>query len=176
VGIRLGEGCRASLPARPEAFAALRYLQLDRTLPSRDVGLGADGVLDGSCRASSSRHATARGCRWRVFTITYVGEMLDEDEDWLHELSTDLFPEDGRLHVYRGKDDAITAFTEDGIENLKQIIADMRPRSFNRVSIPRRRAGGIAGFSGTSAVFAVLEISVYSVYKACPSRGDPRCG
>jgi hypothetical protein len=61
-----------------------------------------------------------------VFTITYVAELLGEDEDWLHELSIDMFPKDGCLHVYCGKDDAITAFTEDGIENLKQIIADMR--------------------------------------------------
>jgi hypothetical protein len=60
-----------------------------------------------------------------VFTITYVAELLGEDEDWLHELSIDMFPEDGCLHVY-GKDEAVTAFTEDGIENLKQIIADMR--------------------------------------------------
>jgi hypothetical protein len=61
-----------------------------------------------------------------VFTITYVAEMLAEDEDWLHELSIDMFPEDGRLHVYTGKDDAVTAFTDHGIECLKQIIADMR--------------------------------------------------
>jgi hypothetical protein len=37
-----------------------------------------------------------------VFTITYVAEMLGEDEDWLHELSIDMFPEDGCLHVCRG--------------------------------------------------------------------------
>ena len=61
-----------------------------------------------------------------VFTISYVAEMLGEDEDWLHELSIDMFPEDGRLHVYIGKDDAVTAFTDYGIECLKQIIADMR--------------------------------------------------
>ena len=61
-----------------------------------------------------------------VFTITYVAELLGEDEDWLHELTIDMFPEDGCLHVYSGKDEAVTAFTEDGIENLKQIIADMR--------------------------------------------------
>ena len=61
-----------------------------------------------------------------VFTITYVAELLGEDEDWLHELSIDMDPEDGRLYVHNGNDDAITAFTADGIENLKQIIADMR--------------------------------------------------
>ncbi|MFZ0459008.1 MAG: hypothetical protein WAM17_11300 [Rhodoplanes sp.] len=64
--------------------------------------------------------------RHLVFTITYVAEMLGEDEDWLHELSIDMFPEDGCLHVYHGHDDAVTAFTDYGIENLKQIIADMR--------------------------------------------------
>ena len=61
-----------------------------------------------------------------VFTITYVAKLLGEDEGWLHELSIDMFPEDGRLYVYSGKDDAITAFTDDGIENLRQVIADMR--------------------------------------------------
>jgi hypothetical protein len=48
-----------------------------------------------------------------VFTIGYVAEMLGEDEEWLHEL-------------YTSKDDFITAFTDEGIECLKQIIADLR--------------------------------------------------
>jgi hypothetical protein len=61
-----------------------------------------------------------------VFTITYVAELLGEDENWLHELSIDMFPEDGRLHVYGLGEDGVTAFTEDGIENLKQTIADLR--------------------------------------------------
>jgi hypothetical protein len=52
----------------------------------------------------------------RVFTITYVAKMLGEDEDWLHDLSIDMFPEHGRVYVYGGSDDAITAFTDDGIE------------------------------------------------------------
>jgi hypothetical protein len=62
----------------------------------------------------------------RVFTISYVAELLGEDEDWLHELSIDMFPEDGCLHVYGLGEDGVTAFTEDGIENLKQIITEMR--------------------------------------------------
>jgi hypothetical protein len=65
-----------------------------------------------------------------VFTISYVAKMLGEDEEWLHELSIDMFPEDGSLHVYTGPDETITAFTDYGIECLKQIIADMR--SFGR--------------------------------------------
>ena len=59
-----------------------------------------------------------------VFTITYVAKMLGEGQDWLHELSIDMFPEDGCLHVYGIGDDGVTAFTEYGIECLKQIIAD----------------------------------------------------
>jgi len=61
-----------------------------------------------------------------VFTISYVAQMLGEDEDWLHELSIDMFPEDRCLHVYGVGQDGVTAFTEHGIENLKQLIADMR--------------------------------------------------
>ena len=61
-----------------------------------------------------------------VFTITYVAEMLGEDEDWLWELSIDMFPEDGCLRVYGVGEDGVTAFTEYGIECLKQIIADER--------------------------------------------------
>jgi len=61
-----------------------------------------------------------------VFTITYVAAMLGEDEEWLHELSIDMFSEDGCLRVYGVGEDGVTAFTDYGIECLKQIIADER--------------------------------------------------
>ena len=61
-----------------------------------------------------------------VFTISYVANQLDEDEDWLFELSSDMFPEDGCLWVYGVGEDGVPAFTKDGIENLRQIIADER--------------------------------------------------
>ena len=61
-----------------------------------------------------------------VFTITYVAGILGEDEDWLYELSIDMFPEDGCLRVYGIGEHGVTAFTEDGIECLKQIITDER--------------------------------------------------
>ena len=59
-----------------------------------------------------------------VFTIGYAANMLGEDEDWLHDLSIDMFPEDGCLWVYGVGEDGVTAFTKDGIECLRQIIAD----------------------------------------------------
>jgi hypothetical protein len=58
--------------------------------------------------------------------FTNVANLLGEDEDWLHELSIDMFPEDGCLWVYGIGEDGVPAFTEDGIENLRQIIADER--------------------------------------------------
>ena len=61
-----------------------------------------------------------------VFTIGYVANMLGEDEDWLSELSIDMFPEDGCLRGYGVGEDGVTAFTRDGIECLQQIIADER--------------------------------------------------
>ena len=61
-----------------------------------------------------------------VFTIGYVAKLLGEEEDWLQELSTDMFPEDGCLWVYGVGEDGVIAFTRDGIECLQQIIADER--------------------------------------------------
>jgi len=61
-----------------------------------------------------------------VFTIARVAEMLGEDEEWLHELSMGLDPEDGCLWVYDIKEREVQAFTEYGIECLKEIIADQR--------------------------------------------------
>ena len=62
----------------------------------------------------------------RVYTIAYVAKMIGEDEDWLHDLTIDMDFEDGRLTVYDVGDDGTTALTDFGIENLHQIIADLR--------------------------------------------------
>ena len=64
-----------------------------------------------------------------VFTIGYVANLLGEGEDWLHDLSINMFPEDGCLWVYGVGEDGVPAFTRDGIENLRQIIADERATS-----------------------------------------------
>jgi hypothetical protein len=61
-----------------------------------------------------------------VFTIGYVANLLGEDEDWLFELSTDMFPEDGCLWVYGVDEDGVPAFTRNGIDNLRQIIVEER--------------------------------------------------
>jgi hypothetical protein len=61
-----------------------------------------------------------------VFTISFVANLLGEDEEWLHDLSIGMEP--GRrqplgLWRWRGRD---AAFTRDGIDNLREIIAEER--------------------------------------------------
>lgn len=59
-----------------------------------------------------------------VFTIARVARMLGEDQAWLQEIALAMGPEDGCLDVCDTDDDiAITAFTPDGVENLKQLVA-----------------------------------------------------
>jgi hypothetical protein len=61
-----------------------------------------------------------------VFTLARVAEMLGEDENWLHDLSLGMDPEDGYLWVYDVGEREMPAFTKNGIECLRQIIADER--------------------------------------------------
>jgi hypothetical protein len=57
-----------------------------------------------------------------VFTLARVARMLGEDEDWLSDISIEMEPEDGIIAVYGPGDDYTPAFTDFGIENLRQII------------------------------------------------------
>lgn len=46
-----------------------------------------------------------------------------------------MFPEDGCLHIYGVGEDGVAAFTEYGIECLKQIIADQKAATSAPTSI-----------------------------------------
>ena len=64
-----------------------------------------------------------------IFTLARVAEMLDEDEDFLHEIVIDMAPEDGVIAVYGCGEDYTPAFTENGIENLKKLIPMYRKKA-----------------------------------------------
>jgi len=61
-----------------------------------------------------------------VYTIARVAEMLGEDEERLHDLALYMEPEDGHLWVYGTGEDATLAFTRDGVEHLRELIADQK--------------------------------------------------
>ena len=69
-----------------------------------------------------------------VFTIARVAELLGEDEGWLHEISINMDPEDGCLWVIGVDEDGFPAFTEYGVECLKQITIEQRARAAARKS------------------------------------------
>jgi hypothetical protein len=73
-----------------------------------------------------------------VFTIGYVANLLGEDEDWLFDLSIGMEPEDGSLWVYGVGEDGVPAFTQDGIDNLRQIIADKRAAGTAPPQVPNK--------------------------------------
>jgi hypothetical protein len=58
-----------------------------------------------------------------VFTLSHVAEMLREEEDWLSEVAEEMDTEDGQLWVVGVGEEGVMAFTDDGIENLKELIA-----------------------------------------------------
>jgi hypothetical protein len=51
---------------------------------------------------------------------------LTENEEWLWDLSIDMFPEDGCLRVYGVGEDGVPAFTQFGIERLQETVRDLR--------------------------------------------------
>ena len=57
-----------------------------------------------------------------VTVIAAVAQEIGVDEDLLHEISIGLDTEDGVIWVYGIGEDAIMAFTEDGVEELKNLL------------------------------------------------------
>jgi len=61
-----------------------------------------------------------------VFTFGYVARMLGEDETRISEIAMDMEPEDGCLAVVDVNDESTVVFTTRGIENLKELLDDLR--------------------------------------------------
>lgn len=65
----------------------------------------------------------------RVYTIRRAAELLGRAEDLLRDLSDQLEPEDGVLWIYDINGIEILAFTDFGLENLREIISDQIDRA-----------------------------------------------
>jgi hypothetical protein len=59
---------------------------------------------------------------YAVTVIAAVAQQLGVDEDLLHDLSVGLEPEDGVIRVYGLGEDSIMAFTDEGIDELKNLL------------------------------------------------------
>jgi hypothetical protein len=57
-------------------------------------------------------------------TISRAAEILGEDEELLWDLATEMEPEDGRLWIYGTNDQQTIAFTRDGMEYLRELLAE----------------------------------------------------
>ena len=64
-----------------------------------------------------------------VTTIARVAIELGVDEDWLRDIAGEMEPEDGLIWVYGTDDDGVMAFSDFGIENLKELVRIHRNRS-----------------------------------------------
>ena len=64
---------------------------------------------------------------WRVYTLALAAELLGETEDRVHEAAICMPPEEGCLTVYGPAYAQTMAFTEDGLENLKDYPREMPP-------------------------------------------------
>ena len=61
-----------------------------------------------------------------VFTIARVAKLLGESEELLQDIAMDMEPEDGCLSVLDLDDVSTVAFTPQGIENLKELLANLK--------------------------------------------------
>jgi hypothetical protein len=57
-----------------------------------------------------------------LVTMERVAEILGEDVEWLIDIAIELEPEDGCLTVFGPGEQWLYALTEDGVENLKELI------------------------------------------------------
>jgi len=58
-----------------------------------------------------------------VTTIARAAIKLSEDEDWLWDIANEMDAEDGLIWVYGPGDDGVMAFSDAGIECLRELIA-----------------------------------------------------
>ena len=81
--------------------------------------------MEGVARTDLHRGRRLNMQRNKVYAVTVIAAVavqLGVEEDLLHELSVGLEPEDGVIWVYGIGEDAIMAFTNEGVEELKNLL------------------------------------------------------
>ena len=61
-----------------------------------------------------------------VFTVGRVPKLLDENQELLEDIGMTMDPEEGRLWILDADDVSTMAFTDRGLENLKELLADIK--------------------------------------------------
>jgi hypothetical protein len=86
--------------------------------------------LAGRRGQASRRRLTVMAAISAVFTLALAAKMLGETEDRLWDLADQMEPEDGVLWIHDTDERQTMAFTDFGLETLKELIADQpRPKS-----------------------------------------------
>jgi len=64
----------------------------------------------------------------QVYTVAFVAKLLDEDEEMLEAIvyNDDNLSYGAIISVHTGAEEAITALTDDGIGELRDMLADAR--------------------------------------------------
>ena len=70
---------------------------------------------------------------YRVRTINRVAKDLTEDVDFLFDVAIEMEPEDGLIWVHGLDDDSATAFTDDGVDSLVDLIKNHRRMPLHQV-------------------------------------------
>lgn len=91
------------------------------------IGLRIDAVHLGRL---DDRHGTRQGLRAgvSVFTINHVAKKLGEDPELFQAIvsNDDNLSYGSIISVYDGTDEALTALTDDGVDELRQMLAHAR--------------------------------------------------
>lgn len=61
-----------------------------------------------------------------AFTIARAAEILGEDEELLWSIADDMEPEDGCLWIYGPSDEHTVAFTNRGLEYLREMLDEYK--------------------------------------------------
>ena len=79
----------------------------------------------GSIQSDGARGLTMAAPSY-VFTVGRVARLLGEDEDLPSDIAMTMDPEDGRIYVMDADDETTLAFTEFGVENLRELLPDLK--------------------------------------------------